>query len=56
MTHIITDGNNARPEILNDIFENENKYPFAIKEFDSLESGFNYHMKIFKIDYEKFDD
>lgn len=56
LTHIITDGNNARPEILNDIFENENKYPFAIKEFDSLESGFNYHMKIFKIDFEKFDD
>ena len=56
LTHIITDGNNARPEILNDIFENESQYPFAIKEFDSLESGFNYQIKIFKIDFEKIDD
>jgi len=55
LTHIVTDGNNARPDILNDIFKNENKYPFAIKEFDSLEYDFNYHVKIFKINYGVFD-
>ena len=55
LTHIVTDGNNANPEILNDLFIDENRYPFAIKEFDSSDLGYNYHVKIFKIDYDKFD-
>ncbi len=55
LTHIVTDGNNANPEILNDLFFDENRYPFAIKEFDSSDLGYHYHVKIFKIDYDKFD-
>ena len=39
-----------------DIFYNEEKYSYLIKEFDSLEEGFtHYNVKIFKIDYNKFD-
>ena len=34
-----------------DIFNHENKYPFLVKEYDSKENGFNYHIKLFKIDY-----
>ena len=34
-----------------DIFNHENKYPFLVKEYDSKENGFNYHLKLFKIDY-----
>jgi hypothetical protein len=39
-----------------DIFNHENKYPFLIKEYDSKENGFNYHLKLFKIDYDLYDE
>jgi len=39
-----------------DIFNQENKYPFLTKEYDSKENGFNYHIKIFKIDYDLYND
>jgi len=44
---------------LRDIFKNEQNYPFLIKEYDSTENGFKYHLKLFKIDYihyEQFKD
>ena len=34
---------------------NEEKYPYLIKTFDSQENGYKYHVKIFKIDYGKFE-
>ena len=34
------------------IFHNEKNYPFLIKEYDSKENGFKYHVKLFKINYE----
>ena len=37
-----------------DIFNHENKYPFLIKEYDSKENGFDYHIKLFKIDYDLY--
>ncbi len=58
LTHLIVDESEHfqyRSKILKDIFENEQNYPFLIKEYDSKENGFTYHMKIFKIDYEKFE-
>ena len=39
---------------LRDIFYHEDKYPFLIKEYDSKENGFNYHLKLFKIDYDLY--
>ncbi len=54
LTHIIADDNQNRPNFLKDLFSNEEKYPYLIKEFDSLDHGFKYHVKIYKIDYEKF--
>ena len=55
LTHLIIDDNQNRPQFVKDILINENNYPYLIKEFDSLEHGYKYNLKIYKIDYEKFD-
>ena len=63
ITHLISDENNMSQLInnelrlhLTDIFNHENKYPFLVKEYDSKENGFNYHVKLFKIDYNLYDE
>ena len=39
-----------------DVYENENKYSFLKKVFDTNEVGYTkFHAKVFEIDYEKFD-
>ena len=59
LTHIITDQSqkqdNLRKEFLIEIYENENKYNFLKKIYDSNNDGFNYKLKIFEIDYKLFD-
>ena len=55
LTHIVTDHNENRPQFLKDVFYNEEKFPYLIKIYDSSEQGYDYHLKIFKIDYEIFD-
>ena len=40
---------------LKDVFNNEKNFPYLIKEYDSKDRGLNYHVKIFKIDYEKLE-
>ncbi len=50
LTHIYVDQKEGQIEFLNNIFENENQYKFLIKEFDSRDFGYNYHVKIFRID------
>lgn len=52
LTHIVVD-ETTKPEFLKEIFYDEEKFDYIIKEFDSVEHGFNYHVKIFKIDYAK---
>ena len=63
ITHLISDENNMSQLInnelrlhLTDIFNHENKYPFLVKEYDSKENGFNYHVKLFKIDYNLYNE
>ena len=53
-SHLIADSMDNRPEFLKDVFENEDRYPYLIKEWDSKDEGFAYHVKIFKIDYDLF--
>ena len=61
VSHLLLDKNNnvrltsdeLRP-ILRDMFENESDYPYLTKEYDSRDRGFNYHVKLFKIDYELY--
>ena len=59
LTHIITDKSqnpkSQRNEFLVEIFENEYEYEFLKKIYDSKKDGFRYHLKIFEIDYEIFD-
>ncbi|MFW9929018.1 MAG: hypothetical protein ACFFD1_06480 [Candidatus Thorarchaeota archaeon] len=55
LSHLIVDDKSTRPDFLSDVFFHEKKYPFLIKEFDSDEQNFIYHVKIFKIDYNKFE-
>ena len=55
LTHLIADGKQMNADFLNDIFYNEEKYPYLIKEYDSKDDGFNYHVKVFKINYDLFE-
>ena len=56
LTHIVTNGHNAEPEILNKIFFNQDDYPYLEKTFDSFENNFEeVHIKIFKINFKLFD-
>ena len=54
LDYIVVDGKPDKPAFLNDVFYNEQKYTYLKKVYDSLDYGYNYHVKIFKIDYEKF--
>lgn len=51
LTHLIVDEKND-VEFFNDVFVNEKNYQYLIKQFDSSDFGFKYHVKIFKINYE----
>lgn len=53
LTHLVID-DLSKSELVNDVFFHEEKYPYLIKIYDSVEHGFDYHVKIFRIDYEKF--
>ena len=54
LTHLVVDNNKSRPAFLEDVFNHENNYPYLTKIFDSGDHGFKYHLKIYKIDYSKF--
>ena len=55
LSHIVVDDNQNRPQFLKDVFRNEEKHMYLSKIYDSSEHGYDYHLKIFRIDYEKFD-
>lgn len=55
LTYLVVDGNDVKLPILNDVFFNENNYPYLVRVYDSLEHGYKYHIKIFKIDYQLFE-
>ena len=51
LSHLVIDDNLNRPNYLKDIFENEEKYLFLEKIFDSKNQSLNYKVKIFKINF-----
>ena len=55
LTHLVIDNNINRPQFITDVLINEENFPYLIKEFDSLENNYKYELKIYKIDFEKFD-
>ncbi len=54
LDHIVVDNQENRPEFIKELFYNEGKYDFLQKIYDSKNDGFDYHVKVFQIDYEKF--
>ena len=54
LSHLIIDNQSDMPDFFMDIFNNEEKYNYLIKEFDSHDHGYNHHVKKFKIDYDMF--
>ena len=56
LKHIIIDNAAERPEFLKEIFTNEEKFPYLKKIYDSKADGYNYHLKIFEIDYNQFNE
>ena len=54
LSHLIIDANKNRPQFIKDVLINDEKFPYLIKEFDSLEHNYKYELKIYKIDYEEF--
>ena len=58
LTHLVVDEPNNSPyrsSFLNDVYYYDEKYPYLTKVFDSYDYGYNYHLKIYKINYEKFE-
>jgi len=55
LTHIIVDDNPKLPKFLQDVYYHEKKYNYLNKVFDSKENGFKHQVKIFEIDFQKFD-
>ena len=53
ITHIVTDDHNES-KILKKLFLNDEKYPYLVKVYDSIEHGYKYHVKIYKINYNQF--
>ncbi|HVZ62321.1 MAG TPA: glycosyltransferase family 39 protein [Candidatus Nitrosotalea sp.] len=54
LTHLVIDDSKTRPHFLNEVFYNDN-IPYLTKIYDSSDHGYKYHVKIYKIDYSKFD-
>jgi hypothetical protein len=55
LSHIIVDNDPDLPGFLKDVNNNEEKYEYLKKVFDSKNEGFKHQMKIFEIDFNKFD-
>lgn len=55
LEHLVVDGKIDRDEFINEIFMNDKEYEYLTKIFDSKEFGYKYHVKMYKINYEKYD-
>jgi len=56
LTHLVIDNNQDMPDFLMDVYNNEDKYQYLVKEYDSQEYGYTYHVKKFKINYQEFNN
>jgi hypothetical protein len=54
LTHLIVDNNSNLPDFLKEIFHNEGKFDYLNKIYDSKEMNYNFEIKIFEINFEKF--
>ena len=56
LQYIVADDKKDRPEFLQEIYADEKKFPYLNKVFDSDSNGYDYSVKLFFIDYEKYDE
>ena len=56
VTHLILDGGDMAPKLFNDVFYEKEKYSFLTEEFNSKDHGYNYLVKIYRIDFKEFDN
>ena len=56
ITHLLVDSKNDRPDFLKLIYKKDDEYTFLKKIYDSSENGFEYHVKIYSIDYKIFEE
>ena len=56
ISHLVLDGKTDRTEFLNEIFYNEDRYEFLNKIYDSTDDGLEYHVKIFEVNYDLFEN
>ena len=54
LTHLVVDNSSHRELFFKDVFNNEEKFPYLEKIYDSSDNGLFYHLKLFKINYELF--
>jgi hypothetical protein len=55
LSHLIIDDNVNLPEFLQEVYHNEEKYLYLNKVFDSKSLEFKYNLKLFEINFERFD-
>lgn len=55
LEHLVVDEKIDREEFLHKIFINDKEYDYLTKVFDSKELGYKYHVKMYKINFEKYD-
>ena len=56
LDHIVVDNLGNGPDYIQYIFDNEREFPYLEKVFDSKENGYEYHVKIFRINYDYLDN
>jgi len=54
LTHIVIDDRENRPEFFKKLMNNEKSFKYLEKVYDSKDFGFNYHVKVFEINYQFF--
>ena len=53
LKYIIIDNGDNRPEFFYELIQNENSFNYLERVYDSKELGYEYHVKVFKINFEK---
>lgn len=56
LTHIMIDDDEDRQTFLKEVFVNEKNFGYLNKIYDSKWDEFAYHVKIFEINYEYFNN
>ncbi|MDC0041340.1 glycosyltransferase family 39 protein [Candidatus Nitrosopelagicus sp.] len=55
LEYIVADDQKHRPQFIQDLYFKEKEFPYLTKVFDSNELDYQYNVKLFFIEYEKYD-